>query len=140
MESTRKKLTDPDVMLKNYGGHRLDFIAQVELNLSRGQYQLITTILVRKDAPNDLLLGTDVQPQLGFSLGTQDADGSITSLFTGERLPPTELKQTVREESSKSPVELNGTSENEQERYDGKEVRLLQAVKIHLTIPFCWYV
>ena len=129
-ESTRKKLKDPDVMLKNYGGHRLDFIAQIELTLSRGQYQLITTILVRKDAPNDLLLGTDVQPQLGFSLGTKDADGSITDLFTGERLPPTKLKQTVREESSKSPVELNGAPENEQERYDGKEVRLLQAVKV----------
>ena len=41
-ESTRKKLKDPDVMLKNYGGHRL--VAQIEL--SRGQYQLITTILV----------------------------------------------------------------------------------------------
>ena len=130
IESTRKKLKGPDVMLKNYGGHRLDFIAQVELTLSRGQYQLITTILVRKDAPNNLLLGTDVQPQLGFSLGTKDADGSITDLFTGERLPPAELKQTVREESSKSPVELDGTSENGQERYDGKEVRLLQAVKV----------
>ena len=46
------------------------------------------------------------------------------------------LKQTGREESSKSPLELNGTSENEQKWYDGKEVRLLQAVKIHLTIPF----
>ena len=105
-------------MLKNYGGHHLDFIAQVEITLSRGQYQLITTILARKDAPNDLLLGTDVQPQLGFSLGAKGADGSITDLFTGERLPPTELKQTVKE--------LNG----EQERYDGREVRLLQAVKV----------
>ena len=118
IESTREKLKGPDVVLKNYGGHRLDFIAQVELTLSRGQYQRITTILVRKDAPNDLLLGTDVQPQLGFSLGTKDTDGSITDLFTGERLPPTEPKQTVKE--------LNG----EQERYDGREVRLLQAVKV----------
>ena len=35
MKSTRKKLKDPDDMLKNYGRHRFDLIAQFELTLSR---------------------------------------------------------------------------------------------------------
>ena len=134
IESTRKKLKAPDVMLKSYGGHRLDFIAQTELTLSRGRCQMNTTILVRKNAPNDLLLGTDVQPQLGFSLVTKDADGGTTDLFASERLTPSESKPTVREESRESPHEPGVTQpvqkEVETRLLDGKEVRLLQAVKI----------
>lgn len=67
-EVARGKLKNTDVLLKNYGGYQLDFIAQTELTLSRGNQKLVSTVLVRKDAPNDLLVGTDVQPQLGFSL------------------------------------------------------------------------
>ena len=36
IESTREKFKDPDVALKNYGGHQLDFTAQIELSPSRG--------------------------------------------------------------------------------------------------------
>ena len=51
-EATRKKLKNPDVLLKNCGGHQLDFVPQTELMLSRGDQKLVSTILVRKDAPN----------------------------------------------------------------------------------------
>ena len=57
MELTREKFKDPDVILKNYGGQQLDFIAHIYLSLSRGDRQVN---LVRKEAANELLIGTDV--------------------------------------------------------------------------------
>lgn len=44
IESTQEKFKDPDVTLKSYGGHRLDFTAQIELSLSRGDRHLTSTM------------------------------------------------------------------------------------------------
>ena len=82
-QATMKKFQDPDVILKSYGGQRLDFMAQVELSLSRGDRETKRTVLVRKDAPNDLLIGTDVQPELGFSLVVTDPNGRVKDLLDG---------------------------------------------------------
>ena len=64
IESTHKMFKDPDITLKNYSGRQFDFNAQIEFTLSRGNWQLTSTVLVRKDAPSDPLVGTDVQPKL----------------------------------------------------------------------------
>ena len=81
-EATMKNFHDPNVVLKRYGGQRLDFMAQIELSLSRGDQEM-KTVLVKKDAPNDLLIGTNVQPELGFSLVVTESNGKATDLFDG---------------------------------------------------------
>ena len=45
-------------------------------------------MFVQKDAPNNLLLGTDVQPHLGFSLIVEGVDGSKDGLL-GVAIPTT---------------------------------------------------
>ena len=84
-KSVREKSKDPDITVKNYGGHQLYFIGQIELTLSRGDRHLTSTLLVKKDAPNNLLVGTDVQLQLGLSVVTKDDHGWMTDVFTGQR-------------------------------------------------------
>ena len=49
--------------------------------------------LVRKDAPNDLLIGTDAQPRLGFSLLVRGTDGRATNLFSGRQVSPDDMLQ-----------------------------------------------
>ena len=143
IESTHKQFKDPDITLKNYGGHQLDFIAQVEFTLSRGDRQLTSTVLVRKDAPNDLLVGTDVQPKLGFSLVTKDDDGGTTDLFTGQRSLSLDSKTSQLVSGNKSQEPNVDTSLVNKPAYINPdlnkmdsglpveyELRLLQAVKI----------
>ena len=142
IESTHKQFKDPDITLKNYGGHQLDFIAQVEFTLSRGDRQLTSTVLVRKDAPNDLLVGTDVQPKLGFSLVTKDDDGGTTDLFTGQRSLSLDSKTSQLVSGNKSQEPNVDTSLVNKPAYINPdlnkmdsglpveyELRLLQAVK-----------
>ena len=40
VELTRAKFKDPDIVFKNYGGQPLDFLAQINLSLSRGDRQV----------------------------------------------------------------------------------------------------
>ena len=84
IDATQKRFTDPDVTLKSYGGFQLHFMAQIELSLARGNYQAEATALVKKDAPNDLLIGTDVQPKLGLALLVKEEDGRTIDLFSGQ--------------------------------------------------------
>ena len=56
-------------------------IAQISLCLTQDQFSTNVTFLVQTEAPNDLLLGTDVQ-RLGFSMVMKKA-GSTLDLFSG---------------------------------------------------------
>ena len=87
-EETMKKLSPPAVSLKAYSGHRLDILCQVCLKLSHSDRG--ATVLVQEGAPNKQLLGTDVQPKLGFALVAETA-GKLVDLLTGEECPREEL-------------------------------------------------
>lgn len=77
-----KKLP-PSPPLKNYEGHPLDILSHIHLSLSQGGQAIDTIVLVQKGAPNDLLLGTDVQPKLVFAL-VMEAGERVVDLLTGE--------------------------------------------------------
>ena len=84
-QATREKFSHPDITLHNYGGHRLDITAQMGVTLTRGKSEVNAVVLVQKGAPNNLLLGTDLQRQLGFSLLVGGGDGRATDLLSGQQ-------------------------------------------------------
>ena len=65
---TQKRFSEPNITLSTYGGQRLDILAETHLRLSQGGQTVEAPVLVQKDAPNPLLLGTDLQFRLGFAL------------------------------------------------------------------------
>ena len=147
MELTREKFKNPDIVLKNYGDQPLDFLVQIYLSLCRGDRQVNSVVLVRKGAPNNLLIGTDVQHQLGLSLIAEDSNGGITDLFSGQRL---NFRQTTSKTNQKSPkketqTEPEPAGEGEPDTFStsertqppesstppvNNEVRLLQTVRV----------
>ena len=82
-DATLKRFEPPQVALKNYGGGRLDVMAQLPVCITQGEYKADVKVLVRKDAPNRLLLGTDAQPLLGYILIQKEADDCGVNLTTG---------------------------------------------------------
>jgi len=62
-KETLKKFTEPQVDLRSYGSHPLEVLSQVTVTLAHDTHQVDAVVLVRKDAPHQLLLGTDVQSQ-----------------------------------------------------------------------------
>ena len=81
-EGTLEKFETPQVSLKNYGGEPLDMMAQLPVRITQGEYSADIKVLVRKDAPNRLLLGTDAQPPLGYVLLRKTTDSSGEDLTT----------------------------------------------------------
>ena len=65
---TQKRFSEPNITLSTYSRRRLDILVETHLRLSQGGQTVEAPVLVRKDAPNPLLLGTDLQSQLGFAL------------------------------------------------------------------------
>ena len=110
-EEVRRKFRTPDVSLKNYGGHHFDILGRIHVNLSRGGRQVRANVFVQKDAPNSLLLGTDVQPYLGFSLIVEGVDGNKEGLLFTER--QTTPAKTGVEESPKDAAVESGLSAGE---------------------------
>jgi hypothetical protein len=83
-EATLKKFEPPAVSLKNYGGGRLDIMAQLPVRISQGEYHADVMVLVRKNAPNRLLLGTDAQPLLGYILVKKESEDRGVNVTTAE--------------------------------------------------------
>ena len=81
-----KKFSEPTVNLRNYGGHRLNVTSQVQFKFSQGEERERAIVLVQKDAPHQVLLGTDLQPQLGISLVIAKPGGAV-DLLTGKEWP-----------------------------------------------------
>ena len=67
-KETMKKFSAPAVTLTSCGDDRLNILAQIPVVLSQGELQTNAIILVQKGAPHSLLLRTDLQARLGFSL------------------------------------------------------------------------
>lgn len=77
------KFTPQEVSLNSYGNHRLDVIAQILLTLAQGELHTNAIVLIQKQAPNDLLLETDVQFCLGFAIVVERSGTSWTSSVVG---------------------------------------------------------
>ena len=67
-EATWKRFSQPAILLRAYSGHKLNIMVQVSLRLTHGSRTVEAMVLVQEGAPNEFLLGTDLQPKLGFAL------------------------------------------------------------------------
>ena len=83
MSAVEQRFQVPEVPLKSYGGEELNLVGQTKVVLSRCNYSTEATIQVQKDAPVKLLIGTDMQPQLGIAFVMQD-EGQVTDLLKQE--------------------------------------------------------
>ena len=55
-------------MLRSYSGDTFNVVAQLLILLDQGDQEVSSAILIQKDAPQDLLIATDLQPVLGYIL------------------------------------------------------------------------
>ena len=81
-KATLQRFSPPEVSLTAYGGQALDILSQLPLRLSQGKLMVEGVVLVQKGAPNDLLLGTDLQSKLGFALTMDTPKEKINLLET----------------------------------------------------------
>ena len=64
-DSVRGRLQHSSVKLKSYGGGKLDIVGQIEVKLERGSNQTKAVVQIQKEAPVQLLIGTDLLSSLG---------------------------------------------------------------------------
>ena len=84
----RHRLKPPEVTLHSYGGGGLDIVGQILVTLRCGPHHHTAVVLVQKQAPEALLLGTDLQPYLGFRLSRNMGEGSTVELLTAPKDKP----------------------------------------------------
>ena len=65
-KQVEKKLEPTPVALQNYGGGWLPVVRQTRVTMSRSVYYVEAIVQVQKDAPAQLLIGTDLLSKLGF--------------------------------------------------------------------------
>ena len=82
-----ERFSAPAVTLTSCGGERLNIVAQIPVVLSQGERKVDTVVLVQKDAPHSLLLGTDLQARLGFSLFSETNGRRVDLLRADEDEP-----------------------------------------------------
>ena len=82
-EFAENKLKIPTISsIQNFGGGRVNVLSQVTVDINRGNYKCIATILVQKGSTIKLLLGTDLLTKLCFDLVKTSQEGELTSLLS----------------------------------------------------------
>ena len=117
--------------LKSYTEGELNLIGQLQVQLTTISHVIDTAVQVQKDAPVDLLLGTDVQPALGFSLIQCDGSGTASDL-TKEGLKWSKLASSTDTLLSRVDPKPDPGSEmnKEAKTKTSVTVKLLQASRI----------
>ena len=113
---TRKRLKKPSVTLHSYGGGELPILCEAVCVLSQGSYTVEAVLQVQRDAPVDMLLGTDIQPQLGFALVQQNKP-QVNLLLPGGTADSEETGMREAEQDTPVPV---GTPEERESVQDAR--------------------
>ena len=118
-EWKQEMFSEPTVILRNYGGHRLEITSQAQFSFSQGGNKERANVLVQKDAPHQVLLGTDhLQPKLGIYLIVAKPEGILTgkdwlcSLPAQPQLPLLEADKSTPSSGHVSQTELPIKQEN----------------------------
>ena len=76
-EEVRNRLRSPSLTLKNYGGNEINILKETSVKLERGGYSCTEVVLLQKNPPHDLLIGTDLLPSLGFQFIQRSASTKV---------------------------------------------------------------
>ena len=99
----QKQLEPPTMLLKSYCGGKLYLVAQVKLQIATVSGQRVEAIVqVQEDAPVDLLLGTDLQPLLGFSLTVNVPGDNSCDLLKGSEPEETQANAVAGSEKEEA--------------------------------------
>ena len=91
-KKTMERFSAPAVTLTSCGGERLNIVAQIPVVLSQGEQSVDAVVLVQKDARHSLLLVTDLQARLGFSLFSE-TNGRKVDLLRADKDGPDHMDQ-----------------------------------------------
>ena len=104
--ATQRRLEPPTMQLKSYCGSKLNLVAQVKLQIATvSGCKVEAMVQVQKDVPVDLLLGTDLQSLLGFSL---------TVSVPGDNSPDL-LRDSEHEETESDPASSHKQDETHED-------------------------
>ena len=120
----RQKLKPSTLSLQNYGGGRLELIRQTSIILTRNGHTTCAIVQIQKDAPVELLLGTDTLPQLGFALLEMDLSETGVDLLQKQ----TWKKQPRGGESTSVPDDRELTTHDDQIPIQAELVKVEMAV------------
>ena len=95
----------PTVTLRSYSGDALNVVAQLPIILGQGDQEVSSVILIQKDAPQDLLIGTDLQPALGYML-TVKKSGNQEVVLLGNHKSDTLLNEAAKKTANHRKVTL----------------------------------
>ena len=120
----QQKLKPTTMSLQNYGGGRLELIQQTSITLTRNGHTTCAIVQVQKDAPVELLLGTDTLPQLGFALLETDLSETGVDLLQKQ----TWKRHPRGSESTSIPNECELAMSNDQIPVQSELVKVQTAV------------
>ena len=79
--AVKQWLQQPTTALRSYGGGESNIVSQVKCCVSRDNFIVETVLQVQKQAPVDLLLGTDILSHLEFTFSRLEKVGKSTDLL-----------------------------------------------------------
>ena len=85
-DSFKRTVQPPEVTLQNYGGSRINTVGQTQVTIKRGPFTIEATVQVQRKAPIPMLLGTNLQPKLGFMFLQANNDGSAVDLLNKKQV------------------------------------------------------
>ena len=98
-ETIIAQIQTPTVMLRSYSGDALNVMAQLPMILGQGDQEVSSVILIQKDAPQDLLIGTDLQPALDYML-TVKKSGNREVVLLGNHKSDTLLNEATKKQQT----------------------------------------
>ena len=124
----RQRLKPSTISLQSYGGGKLHIVGQTLCQMSRGKYSVSAVLKVQKSALVDLLLGTDLQPHLGFPLK------QYTEIIPGVDLGPFQGSDAGSEDASMELVEetKHGLSSDEKVSTEAELTVEKSSATVHL--------
>lgn len=133
-KSVQARLQPTTMTLRSYGGDELNIVSQVQCHVTRGDREVDALLQVQKDAPVDLLLGTDVLSQLGFALiqtRRQHSDDLLIHSADApeDSLPTQETGKKLKQTSPLSDLVLP-TFPSTRPKTNMVSVKLIQAVRL----------
>ena len=89
------------VMFKGYSGDTLNVVAQLQMILLVYIINISYIVLIRKDAPHNLLIGLVLQPALGYMLTVRKSRNQEAGLLGNHKSDTLQIQNGAVKESSK---------------------------------------